>query len=67
MKAVIILSSILALMLLTGCATHDPRDSRWDPKPGQQLFDQLPAWDRAAEKVCCGHLKQCLPHQSPRC
>jgi len=31
------------------------------------LFEQLPPWDNNAEKVCCGHLRSCQPHQSPRC
>ena len=46
---------------------RDPRDAPWDPEPGRQLFEQIPAWDRAAEKICCGHLRSCQPHQSPRC
>jgi hypothetical protein len=52
---------------VTGCATHDRRDAPWDPPAGRMLFEQLPPWDNAAEKICCGHLKECLPHQSPRC
>ena len=47
--------------------TRDPRDAPWDPPPGRQLFEQIPAWDGAAEKICCGHLRECQPHQSPRC
>lgn len=47
--------------------TRDPRDAPWDPPPGRQLFEQLPPWDNNAEKVCCGHLRECQPHQSPRC
>ena len=64
----------VAASLLGGCAavteelTRDRRDAPWDPRPGQgQLFDQLPAWDGAATKICCGHLRSCKPHQSPRC
>jgi hypothetical protein len=57
----------VSLALLTACATQDPRDAPWDPKPGQTLFEQIPAWDGAATRVCCGHLKECQPHQSPRC
>ena len=47
--------------------TRDPRDAPWDPPAGRQLFEQIPAWDNAAEKICCGHLRECQPHQSPRC
>jgi len=53
---------------LIGCAAaRDPRDARHDPKPGRALFEQIPAWDGAAAKICCGHLRSCEPHQSPRC
>ena len=58
---------ILAAVLSTGCATRDPRDAAWDPPQGRALFEQLPAWDSAAERICCGHLRSCQPHQSPRC
>jgi hypothetical protein len=63
---------VLTVITATGCANtdifRDPRDAPWDPKPGQgQLFEQIPAWDNAAEKICCGHLRECKPHQSPRC
>ena len=47
--------------------TRDRRDAPWDPAPGRSLFEQLPPWDGEAEKVCCGHLRSCQPHQSPRC
>lgn len=48
----------LVLVLLQGCGTlleelgRDPRDAPWDPRQGQ-LFDQIPAWDNAAQKICC--------------
>lgn len=65
---------VTVALQLTGCAAvidqlaRDPRDAPWDPKPGEgQLFEQIPAWDGAAEKICCGHLRECRPHQSPRC
>lgn len=32
-----------------GLAAHDPQQ-------GQQLFEQIPAWDRAAEQRCCSVL-----------
>ena len=68
-KSAAILLIVLAALSSTGCATHDRRDTAWDPKmsQGQSLFDQMPNWDRAAEKICCGHLRQCKANQSPRC
>jgi hypothetical protein len=59
--------SLQACAAVHGELSRDPRDAAWDPRPGQQLFDQIPAWDGAANKICCGHLRQCQPHQSPRC
>ena len=60
---------VLAAVSSTGCATHDRRDTAWDPKQsqGKTLFDQMPNWDNAADKICCGHLRQCKANQSPRC
>jgi hypothetical protein len=31
----------------TGCATHDRRDTAYDPdlRRGQTLFDQMPNWE----------------------
>lgn len=40
-----------------------PRDRPWDPRGGQQLFDQIPNWDRAAEKRCCSGLSRVQWHQ----
>jgi len=39
---------VLASVLATGCATHDRRDTSYDPKinQGQSLFDQMPNWER---------------------
>jgi hypothetical protein len=64
-----ILLIALAAVSSTGCATHDRRDTAYDPKlsKGQTLFDQMPNWDAAAEKICCGHLRECKANQSPRC
>ena len=45
-------------VLAAGCATRDPRDAPWDPRPGQAIFEQLPAWRGAALKVCGGHLPE---------
>lgn len=47
-------------------ATHDRRDAPWDPRPGVNLFDQIPN-EIAAGRRCCGHLRSCAPHQTPRC
>lgn len=62
---------VLASIMLagTGCATHDRRDMAYDPdlRRGQSLFDQMPNWEGAATKICCGHLRSCGPGQSPRC
>lgn len=63
LRLLMILSLITAALLLGGCAhvieelTRDPRDAPWDPRAGQgQLFDQIPAWDNAAERICCSGL-----------
>jgi Ni/Co efflux regulator RcnB len=65
----LLLSLVLAASTVaaTGCAAKDRRDAAWDPRGGQQLIDQTPNWDGAAGKKCCGHLRSCEPHQSPRC
>lgn len=64
-----ILLIVSAAVSTTGCATHDHRDTHYDPKQsqGQTLFDQMPNWDDAAAKICCGHLRECKANQSPRC
>ena len=54
-------------ILLAGCAVQDRRDAPWDPPRQGALFEQIPSWDGAANRVCCGHLRQCRPDQSPRC
>ena len=54
----------------TACTAIGPSAGRtvdWDPPQGRALFEQIPAWDGAANKICCGHLRECKPHQSPRC
>jgi hypothetical protein len=67
------ISTLLAASLvvaLAGCSAvpaHDRRDAPWDPKPGQTLFDQIPNWEGGANRVCCGHLRTCQAHQTPRC
>jgi hypothetical protein len=54
---------LLLLLVLaaasTGCSMfRDPRDAPWDPKRGQVLFNQIPAWEGAANRVCGGHLTE---------
>jgi hypothetical protein len=64
-SVLLVASSIAA----TGCASHDRRDSAWDPQGHRALIDQLPNWDRKAMMVCGGHLppEQRRPHQTGRC
>jgi hypothetical protein len=54
-----ILSAVLVLASLQGCAViRDSRDAAWDPPQGRSLFEQLPNWDRAAQKLCGAHLRE---------
>ncbi len=52
MNKLAIYLAVISILQLQGCAQlaaelqRDPRDAAWDPKPGQRLFDQLPAWDQ---------------------
>ena len=69
-----ILRLIVLVALVTanavGCAhvqRRDSRDAPWDPQGHGQLMDQMPNWDGAAGKVCCGHLRSCGPGQTPKC
>lgn len=70
MKVLHVLLFIVAVNL-TACAQfgRDRRDAAHDPdyNAGQQLFDQIPSWEGAANKICCGHLRECKSYQSPRC
>ena len=65
-KTVLMLLLVFAAVSTQGCATHDRRDAPWDPKPGTNLFDQIPN-EISAHRRCCGHLKTCAPGQTPRC
>lgn len=72
MKTSLKLLLVAVVLANTACGalhTRDPRDAGHDPDitKGQTLFDQIPAWDGAANRICCGHLRTCQPHQSPRC
>jgi hypothetical protein len=57
------------LTAVTGCSSiyselgRDPRDARWDPKPGHQLFEQIPNEDGGALRRCGGHMN---PEQARR-
>lgn len=61
---------VLAAASITGCATifRDPRDAAWDPPRPQDMFTQIPAWDGAANQVCCGWRTDCEERKlSRRC
>jgi hypothetical protein len=68
MRVLHVLLFIVAVSL-TACAHRDRRDAAHDPNysAGQQLHDQIPAWEGAANTICCGHLRECKSYQSPRC
>lgn len=66
--------TVIALVLLTqltacGSLLLDRRDAPWDPKAGsgKTMFDQIPNNTGGANVICCGHLRSCAAHQSPRC
>jgi uncharacterized protein YceK len=64
---------MLVSLQLAGCSTvvqqlsQDRRDAPWDPKGSRTLLDQIPNEDGGALKRCCGHLRTCQAHQTPRC
>jgi hypothetical protein len=55
-----IAAALLCTLALQGCAVIllDSRDAPWDPKPGQPLFEQLPAHINKAHNECCSVLKR---------
>jgi hypothetical protein len=65
-NTLLMLLLVFAAVSTQGCATHDRRDAPWDPRPGVNLFDQIPN-EIAASRRCCGHLRACAPGQTPRC
>lgn len=76
LEILLVTAAVSSAALTTGCAqihaelSRDRRDAPWDPKPGQALFDQIPAWDSAAMRVCGGHLteeERRRTGKSPRC
>ena len=64
-----ILLVVAAVSSTAGCSLlqQDRRDTPWDPRGSRTLMDQIPNEDGAAGKRCCGHLRQCQAHQTPRC
>ena len=65
-------TAIMLVLLSTQLAAcsllqQDRRDAPWDPRGSRSLMDQIPNEDGAAGKRCCGHLRQCQAHQTPRC
>ncbi len=65
-KLLLALLIAFAAVSTVGCATYDRRDAAWDPKPGVNLFDQIPN-EISAHRRCCGHLRTCQVNQTPRC
>lgn len=56
-KQLLIVVATLVSLQLQGCGVlRDRRDAPWDPPSGRTLFEQIPAWDGAATKICGGHL-----------
>jgi len=60
---------VLVLLQLAGCSAvnYDRRDAPWDPRGSRSLMDQIPNEDGGALRRCCGHLRSCEAHQTPRC
>ena len=67
LRLLLLLALCASAICATGCASIDSRDAPWDPKPGATLFDQIPNEDGGANRICCGHLRSCKAHQTPRC
>ncbi len=73
MRSLAISLAVISLVTLQGCAglaaelSRDPRDAAWDPKPGQRLFNQLPAWDGAGITQCGGWTYPDDPTRSKQC
>lgn len=70
MRAVVLIALVVFTTTLQGCGLWlDRRDAPWDPKPGsgRTMLDQIPNNTGGANQICCGHLRRCEAHQSPRC
>ena len=68
-KTVLMLFFVFAAAVSTvGCSVSslDRRDAAWDPRPGVNLFDQIPNEINSSRR-CCGHLRSCQVGQTPRC
>jgi len=63
----VLLSLVLASSVGCSLLQTDRRDTPWDPRGSRSLMDQIPNEDGAATKRCCGHLRTCQAHQTPRC
>ena len=53
----ILLVALSSSLLLQGCAGYRPGQRPWDPPRGTAMFEQIPHWDSAAERICGGHLR----------
>ena len=69
LRILVLLALVAASATLQGCAglAKDRRDAPWDPRGSATLFDQIPNEDGGANRVCCGHLRECKAYQTPRC
>jgi hypothetical protein len=67
LRHVLVVVAVSSSVLTTGCATYDRRDTAWDPRGSRSLMDQIPNEDGGAGRRCCGHLRTCQAHQTPRC
>lgn len=76
LRIALVAAAVSSLTLTAGCSSiyaelkRDRRDAPWDPRPGQNLHDQIPAWDGAANRICGGHLteeERRRTGKSPRC
>jgi hypothetical protein len=71
--ALMLLVVFAAAFSTVGCssvqqlALQDRRDAPWDPRGSKTLFDQIPNETGGALRRCCGHLRSCEAHQTPRC
>jgi hypothetical protein len=67
LRIVLVVVAVSSSVAVTGCASYDRRDAPWDPRGSRSLMDQIPNEDGAATRRCCGHLRTCQAHQTPRC
>ena len=70
MRTAIMLVVLSTQLAACSLMQQDRRNAPWDPKGSAQLFDQIPAWDGAANRVCGGHLteeERQRTGKSPRC